>query len=243
VRAVCLAIGLLWTACGAAQVLYRLPWADGLTFMFTQVPGGRITTHFTKAAMHAVDIAMPEGVPIVAARAGVVEALEARHGASREEEPLTYEGNFVRVRHADGTAAIYAHLGHRGVAVAVGETVESGQLLGYSGGSGDVQEPHLHFAVTRIETNSSGWREEVSLPVTFYVGAPPVAFSPRAALQVKADYSGSVEPPRAASEARLVPWKPLVLESGDEKAAWSTLALWLACGVAGLAWFWRFSRH
>ena len=240
-RAACLALGLLWAACAGAEVLYRLPWADGLSFMFTQVPGGRITTHFTKATLHAVDIAMPEGVPIVAARDGVVEALEARHGANREEEPLTYEGNFVRVRHADGTAATYAHLGFRGVAVGVGEPIQAGKLLGYSGASGDVEQPHLHFAVTRRQKNSAGWEEEVSLPVKFYVGVPPVAFAPRAALRVTAIYSGIAEAPRAPSEARLLPWKRPALESGEEAGAWTMLALWLAAGVLALAWYWRFA--
>jgi murein DD-endopeptidase MepM/ murein hydrolase activator NlpD len=70
--------------------------------MFTQVPGGRITSYFTKATLHAVDIAMPEGMPIVAAREGLVEAVQAHRGASSDEDPVTYEGNFVRVRHIDG---------------------------------------------------------------------------------------------------------------------------------------------
>ena len=239
-KVACLAIGLLWAAAAGAEVLYRLPWADGLSFTFTQVPGGRITTHFTKATLHAVDIAMPEGSPIVAARGGVVEALEARHRA--DMEPITYEGNFVRVRHGDGTVALYAHLRHRGVEVSVGDNVEAGQFLGYSGGSGDVQEPHLHFAVIRTERNSSGWLEEVSVPVKFYVGVPPVAFAPRAAVRVTANYSGIAEPPRAPSEARLLPWSRPTLEPGEEPRAWGVLALWLACGVAALAWFWSFSR-
>ena len=136
--------------------------------MFTQMPGGRITSHFTKATLHAVDISMPEGTPIVVARAGVVEAAEVHHGARPEAEPLTYEGNFVRVRHVDGTAATYAHLMQRGVAVSVGERVGLGQLLGYSGATGDVEEPHLHFAVTRMEKNSAGWQEDVSVPLKFY---------------------------------------------------------------------------
>ena len=155
-RVACLAIGLIWAASSAAEVLYRLPWPEGLSFMFTQAPDGRITSHFTKSTLHAVDIAMPEGVPVLAARAGIVEATEMHHGASPEEDPLSYEGNFVRVRHADGTAAIYAHLKHRGVAVALGESVAPGQLLGYSGFTGDVLEPHLHFAVTRVQFDSSG---------------------------------------------------------------------------------------
>jgi murein DD-endopeptidase MepM/ murein hydrolase activator NlpD len=242
-RAACLAIALAWAASAGAEILYRLPWADGLSFMFTQVPGGRITSHFTKATAYAVDIAMPDGMPVVAAREGVVEAAEARFGASPDEEPLTYEGNFVRVRHADGTAATYAHLRHAGVAVAVGEAVNAGQLLGYSGATGDVLEPHLHFAVLRTEKNSAGWQEEVSVPVKFYVGAPPLAFSPRAALRVTANYSGSAEPPRAPSETSLFPRKLPTLEPADEPGAWGLLALWLLCGAAGLVWFWKFARE
>jgi murein DD-endopeptidase MepM/ murein hydrolase activator NlpD len=241
-RLACLVSGLVWAASAGAEVLYRLPWADGSSFMFTQVPGGRITSHFTKATLHAVDIAMPVGTPVVAGRAGVVEAAEARYGASADEEPLTYEGNFVSVRHADGSAGIYAHLKHRGVAVAVGEKVEAGQLLGYSGATGDVERPHLHFAVTRMVRNSSGWQEVVSVPVKFYVGVPPVAFSPRAALVAKANYSGVADVPRAPSETPLFPWKRPKLESGEEPVAWVMLAVWLACGVAALAWFVKFTR-
>src|SRR5688572_17329001 len=201
--------------------------------MLTQVPGGRITTHFTKGTQYAVDVAMPDGMPIVAAREGTVEAVEARYGASLDEEPLTYEGNFVRVRHADGTAATYAHLRYGGVAVAVGDSVTAGRLVGYSGATGDVEQPHLHFVVTRLVTNSSGWREDVSLPVTFYVGVPPTVFTPRAALRVTADYSRQAEAPRAPSESRLIPWPRRALEPGDEARAWGWLALWLAAGILG----------
>jgi len=239
-RVACLAIGLIWAASSAAEVLYRLPWPEGLSFMFTQVSDGRITSHFTKATLHAVDIAMPEGVPVLAARAGVVEAIEMHHGASPEEDPLSYEGNFVRVQHADGTAATYAHLKYLGVVVAVGDSVEPAQLLGYSGFTGDVLEPNLHFAVTRVQNDSSGWREDVSVPVKFYIGVPPVAFSPRAALRVVANYSGPAEAPRVPSEGQ--PFKRPALEPGDEARAWCLAAAWLACGALGLAWFWRFSK-
>jgi murein DD-endopeptidase MepM/ murein hydrolase activator NlpD len=241
-RFACLVIGLLWNAFAGAEVLYRLPWQDGLSFMFTQTPGGRVTTHFTRATLHAVDIAMPADVPIVAARAGVVEAFEAHHGASADEDPLTYEGNFVRVRHDDATAAIYAHLRHRGVIVAVGKAVQTGQTLGYSGATGDVLQPHLHFAVVRSEPDDLGGRADVSLPVTFYVGTPPVAFRARAAVTVAANYSAPAEPPRAPSEGPLIPWKRPALSADDEASAWQQLVLWLACGVVALAWFWRFSR-
>ncbi len=243
-RVVWVTIGLIWVAAAGAEVLYRLPWAEGSSFMFTQVHGGRITTHFTTATLHAVDIAMPQGAAVLAARAGTVEALQADHGASEDEAPLTYEGNFVRVRHADGTAATYAHLKYQGVTVAVGEAVGAGQLLGYSGASGDVLEPHLHFVVTRVHENSSGWREEVSIPVKFYVGAPPLAFAPRAALIATADYSPRAAAPRTPSEGgSLAPWKPPATDPVAEAGAWGLLALWLAAAVAGLAWFWRFASR
>lgn len=242
-RVACLAIGLMWAASGAAEVLYRLPWPEGLSFMFTQAPGGRITTHFTKATLHAVDIAMPEGVPVLAARAGVVEATEMHHGATPEEDPLSYEGNFVRVRHADGSAAIYAHLKYHGVAVAPGEAVVPGQLLAYSGASGDVLEPQLHFAVIHEQTDSSGSRQDVSVPVEFYVGAPPVVFRPRAALRITANYSSAAEAPRTSTESQpLAPWRRRVLEPAEELRAWCLVTLWLACGIAGLVLFGRFAK-
>jgi murein DD-endopeptidase MepM/ murein hydrolase activator NlpD len=135
---------------------------------------------------------------------------------------------------------VNTHLKYRGVAVALDDTVETGQLLGYSGASGDVEEPHLHFAAVRTVKNSAGWQEEISVPVKFYVGVPPVAFSPRAGLIVTANYSGNAEVPWAPSEAPLSRgWRP-TLEPGEESRAWSQLALWLAAGVAGLAWYWKF---
>ena len=215
--------------------LYRLPWPDGRSFVITQAPGGKITTHFAKSNRHAIDIAMPEGTPVLAARGGVVIASEARHRP--EGEPLTDLGNFVRVRHEDGTLAVYAHLAHEGVAVELGETVEAGRLLGTSGTTGYSSGPHLHFGVSRME---GGF--EVSVPVRFYIGAPPLVFDARPALTVTANYTSAAEFPRVPSERRLVPWKLTVLAPDELPIAWAELAAWLAAALAGMAWFWRFSR-
>lgn len=243
-RRSCLAFMLLWALAAEAEVLYRLPWPEGLSFMFIQVSDGRITSHYTKATLHAVDIAMPTGVPVLAAREGIVEAVEAGQGASTEQEPSSYEGNFVRVHHDDGTTAVYAHLAPHSAAVAVGDAVRAGQLLAHSGASGDVFEPQLHFGVIRARTNASGYTEEISVPVVFYIGSPAIAFAPRSAVRVTAQYSHPAQPPRAPSEWQpLVPWKPAVLGAWDEAAAWCLLAAWFAGGIAGMAWFWRFSRR
>ncbi|GAA1158146.1 M23 family metallopeptidase [Nesterenkonia sandarakina] len=53
-------------------------------------------------------------------------------------------GNHVIVRHADGTAAVYAHLRRGGVAVQKGQQVGVGNQLGEVGNTGNSSEPHLH---------------------------------------------------------------------------------------------------
>jgi murein DD-endopeptidase MepM/ murein hydrolase activator NlpD len=139
------------------------------------------------------------------------------------------------VRHEDGTSAIYAHLRHASAVVGIGERVAAGQLLAYSGSTGEALEPHLHFAVVR---------DDASVPMKFYVGSPPVAFAPRAALRVAANYSGPVRAPRTPRDAEpLAPWRRAPLEPGDEEKGWRLLAAWLACGVAAFVLFWRFSRE
>jgi hypothetical protein len=233
------AIGLLWTVCAVAETLYRVPWAQGAG-VYVHAGAWRKD----QLPLHESDVACGRHRHASrhrSARGKGRRAIEAHHGASAEEDPLSYEGNFVRVRHADRTAATYAHLKYRSVVVAVGETVAAGRLLAHSGATGDVTAPHLHFAVTRTEMNSSGWREDVSVPVIFYIGVPPVAFAPRAAATVTANYSTKAEAPRAASEGPAAS-KPPVLTADEEARAWWLLALWLACGAAALTWFWRFSR-
>jgi murein DD-endopeptidase MepM/ murein hydrolase activator NlpD len=222
-------------------VLYRLPWPEGRSFMFTQVPGGWIGTHVLRSNRYAVDIAMPEGTPVLAARRGVVIGTEWRHGGDASERAWGI-GNYVLVRHGDGTVATYAHLAHAGVAVEPGEEVPEGRLLGYSGTTGFSSGPHLHFGVSRFEY-AQGQRVEVSLPVRFYVGSPPVPVEPRSSLTVTAEYSRAAELPRATRDARrLVEFKPPVPSAEELPWAWTKLGAWLALGLAGLAWFWRFSR-
>jgi murein DD-endopeptidase MepM/ murein hydrolase activator NlpD len=220
-----------------AEVLYRVPWAEGLSFTISQAPGDVVTTHIAARTREAVDFGMPEGTSVLAARSGVVIETEARFGAAKDEDPVTHEGNFVRVRHEDGTIATYAHLKHRGVAVAKDERIEAGRLLGYSGATGDTNGAQLHFAVTRVQ---NGY--EVSVPVRFTIGAPPIAFEPRRSLVVTANYKGPADYPRAASDYRFGLWKRPELPPEEMPKVWLTLAGLAAALVAGIVWFWKFSR-
>ena len=122
---------------------YPLPWRGG-PFRLTQGPNGKYS-HFTPKGRYALDIAMPEGTPIVAARAGVVVKTENQQ-TGRGTNPA---GNFVRILHDDGTMGVYLHLQRGSVSVVEGQRVAQGSLLARSGNTGNSTGPHLHFVVQR----------------------------------------------------------------------------------------------
>lgn len=126
-----------------ARVDYPLPWKGG-PFRTTQGPGGRYS-HSGPKGRYAIDIAMPQGTPILAARPGVVVKIENNQNG-RGTHP---SGNFVRVLHDDGTMSVYLHLKHRSVVVSEGQRVRTGSLLAQSGNTGNSTGPHLHFVVQK----------------------------------------------------------------------------------------------
>jgi murein DD-endopeptidase MepM/ murein hydrolase activator NlpD len=85
-----------------------------------------------------VDLAVPEGTPVVAACDGIVRTADAR---------LRGYGKLVIVEHADGLSTYYAH--NRELSVRAGEVVRRGQPLSLSGATGHVTAPHLHFEVRK----------------------------------------------------------------------------------------------
>ena len=122
---------------------YPFPWKGG-PFRLTQGPNGRFS-HFGPKGRYAMDIAMPEGTPIIAARGGVVVKVENSQ-SGRGTNP---SGNFVRILHPDGTMGVYLHLMRGSVVVAEGQRVVVGQALAKSGNTGNSSGPHLHFVVQR----------------------------------------------------------------------------------------------
>lgn len=56
-------------------------------------------------------------------------------------------GNFVQVKHADGSVSEYAHQSQICPQTVVGQTVVQGQVLGYVGTTGSSTGEHLHFNV------------------------------------------------------------------------------------------------
>ena len=106
---------------------------------------------------------MPEGTAILAARAGVVMAVERDFiSGGDDRDKYGEKANFVQILHEDGTFAMYAHLRPESITVLPGSRVEVGAVIGYSGSTGFSSGPHLHFVVQR----NTGMKL-VSEPITF----------------------------------------------------------------------------
>ena len=140
---------------------YRAPFATAQSFEISQAPPDAIT-HVDLASRNAIDIAMPVGTAVHAAREGVV--INVAHSFFRGGLQIERrdEANFVQILHDDGTNAIYAHLQMDTIRVRPGQRVHRGEYIANSGNTGFSGGPHLHFVVLR----NAGLKSE-SLPVTF----------------------------------------------------------------------------
>jgi murein DD-endopeptidase MepM/ murein hydrolase activator NlpD len=144
------------------QFAYRVPYAVATEHPVTQAYPN-IATHTTPDSYYAVDVAMPIGTDIMAARGGVVfdtAASNFRGGLDPVRDGPA--ANVIRILHDDGTYAIYAHLNTNSIRVRPGDRVQRGQYIADSGNTGFSTGPHLHFVVVR----NVGMDIE-SLPVTF----------------------------------------------------------------------------
>ncbi len=130
-----------------ADLDYYPPFARGTRFPISQGLDDS-TTHNDGANRYAVDIVMPTGTPVLAARGGVVmDTEEDYHGEGKQEAKYLPRANHVRILHDDGTMAVYAHLQANSVRVAPGMKVPAGFWVANSGNSGFSSGPHLHFVV------------------------------------------------------------------------------------------------
>lgn len=123
------------------------PFASGQRFPISQGIDDA-STHTDNGNQYAVDIVMPEGTPVLAARGGVVMDVEDDfHGGGRHEERFLPRANQVRILHDDGSMAQYAHLAPNSVRVRPGQRIQSGRWIADSGNTGYSSGPHLHFVV------------------------------------------------------------------------------------------------
>lgn len=140
---------------------YLPPIAPSASFQISQAFDGSFS-HTDEQNKYAVDIVMPVGTPVHAARSGIVLEAEDDFFKGGANKAYSSEANNIRILHDDGSMAIYAHLELEKAQVYPGLAVTAGQLIGYSGNTGFTSGPHLHFAVQI----NRGMRL-VSVPFTF----------------------------------------------------------------------------
>jgi murein DD-endopeptidase MepM/ murein hydrolase activator NlpD len=151
---------------------YRVPFAISNNYRVTQA-FPYVATHATRDSYFAVDLGLPIGTDIFAARGGIVFDVASKNFQGGldlvKDAPLA---NIVKILHDDGTYALYAHLNWNSIRVKPGDSVQRGEYIADSGNTGFSSGPHLHFAVLK---NAGMWLE--SVPIEF-MGANSEAVVP-----------------------------------------------------------------
>ncbi len=124
---------------------------------------------------HGIDIANPVGVEVHAAGSGIV--IWAGRGHHNQYESITAYGNTVVIEHDIGYQGktiytLYAHLS--AILVEPGQRVETGQVIGLIGATGQVSGPHVHFEV-RVDRNSYFAVRNPELWIAPYAGTGLIA--------------------------------------------------------------------
>jgi murein DD-endopeptidase MepM/ murein hydrolase activator NlpD len=125
--------GVIAAPAASASVPNGLPLARAI---LTSNYGMRTHPILGGARKHeGIDLAAPRGTPVYAPADGTVE---------RASWFSSY-GNFIEIDHGGSMETRYGHLS--GYAVAAGDHVTKGQLIGYVGTTGRSTGPHLHYEV------------------------------------------------------------------------------------------------
>ena len=126
---------------GSATSLSNLQWPVPSCTLITSRFGYRVAPTTGASTYHGgLDIGAGMGASIVAAGAGDVIYAGANGGY----------GNCIIISHGNGNSTLYGHLS--GYNVSTDQQVTQGQVIGYSGNTGNSTGPHLHFGI--IENNS-----------------------------------------------------------------------------------------
>ena len=174
---------------------------------------------------NGIDFACSIGTSVKAAEEGEV---------IRAKWDNTGYGNYVKIQHEDLTYGVYytlyAHLSS--YAVSVGQRIMKGQVLGYSGNTGNSTGPHLHFELELPWSRNYGYNNRVD-PTSYFTGGgnqvtttPPVSYSlpvqkGKARVEATAGLNIRVEPNKyaislgTASYGTLIDWDGEVVEDVD----------------------------
>ena len=148
------------------MVTYRQPFQG--CYPITQAYGEVIPGVTYQGRPHTgIDYGCPEGTPILASAAGIVMLAEF---------DKTGYGNTVIIQHNDGQATLYAHLSM--ISVVLRQKVQQGQVIGFSGSTGNCTGPHLHFEVRKIWADFRSHIDPMTLPLKNFADAGPEQLKP-----------------------------------------------------------------
>jgi len=157
---------------------YAIPLGIGLERQITQSFRGRFS-HHSEPSLYAVDIALPIGTNLTAARGGTVVSVKDDYHMGWATEYFLDKANFVRIVHDDGTFGDYGHILMGTAQVKPGDKVATGDIIARSGTSGFSTGPHLHFVIRR----NVGF-EYRSVKFSF-IDALGNTFTPQAGMKIK----------------------------------------------------------
>lgn len=117
--------------------LWHLPFVKPVPGTVSSVYGKKRYYNGVPRSRHSgVDFRAPMNTPVKAASDGIV-VLTGQH---------YFTGGAVYLDHGEGVVSMYFHLSK--LNVKRGDYVKAGDLIGYTGKSGRVTGPHLHFGVS-----------------------------------------------------------------------------------------------
>ncbi len=143
--------------------LYGIPFKKGEKVRVSQGFNG--TTSHKGYSRYAVDFAVPTGTAVYAARGGKVVSTKSTGNKGGFVKGYGIYANFIVLEHSDKTFGKYYHLKKGGVLVKVGDTINKGDLIGYSGNTGYSSGPHLHFSVSKVDPKYR--QRPITLPFKF----------------------------------------------------------------------------
>lgn len=110
---------------------------------------------YSSGTHNGIDLAAAIGTPLKAALSGTITAT----GNTDAVSGCYSYGKWVLIKHANGLSTLYAHMSQ--INVSQGQSVSTGQVIGYTGNTGYATGPHLHFTVyasdaVQVRTLGSG---------------------------------------------------------------------------------------
>ncbi len=171
-------VGMVVVAADTAEAQstqFYLPWAATVKWRVSQGNGGTVS-HFCTGSntynCHAYDFDLNVDQPVFSSAPGTIKTVIS--SVTGQSSTGGY-GNYVIIRHADGTCTRYAHLKHGTVqAYAANQFVDRGSHLGNVGNTGNTLPigtgQHLHFAREDCATGKS-------IPVSFVEAPTLVAWA------------------------------------------------------------------